>query len=265
MKNKFIQTLSALILPISFIVILTILNAFPMPLLSIYGFGAILVTGIAIFITYLTLKKDKKSFKDIGLHLERKTPKRFIIGFSTGLFVTTIMLAIVINFSNIELINNTNSNTPFVLLWLLIFFPLAFMEELIFRGYAFIQINKRIGLWPAQIVLALLFAYYHDFTGVTFFNQLLGPGIWALIFGIAAIWSKGLAFPTGLHMAINVVLALVGEKDDKFSIWTMEYAAEVSPILKAQAGNVGLIMQLCILAIAIILTELYRIKSLKTN
>lgn len=265
MKNKFIQTLSALILPISFIIILIILNAFPMPVLSIYGFGAIFVTSIAILITYLFLKKDKKSFKDIGLRLEMKTPKRFILGFFIGIFITSIMLTFVISFSNIELTHNTNSNTPLALLWLLIFLPLAFMEELIFRGYAFVQINKKIGLWPAQIVLALLFAYYHDFTGLTFFNQLLGPGIWALIFGITAVWSKGLAFPTGLHMAINVVLALVGEKDDKFSIWTMEYATEVTPVLKEQAENIGLIMQICILVIAIILTEFYRRNSLKTN
>lgn len=123
-----------------------------------------------------------------------------------------LMLFIVLNFTGLELIYNTNSNVASTLFWMLAFFPLAFREEIIFRGYAFIKINKNIGLWPAQILTAILFAWYHDFTGATFFNQLLGPGVWASIYGIAAVWLKGLAFPTGLHMALNVVLASVGQK-----------------------------------------------------
>jgi hypothetical protein len=112
--------------------------------------------------------------------------------------------------------------------------------------------------------MAILFAWYHDFTGVTLLNQLLGPGTWALIYGVSAVWSKGLAFPTGLHMAINVVLALVGQKDSRHAIWNLEYTTEITPVLRAQTEHIGLIMQLCILLIGIILTEYFRRKKPKT-
>ncbi len=263
MKTKFIQAFAALILPISFIGILFILNTIQIIPLSKYGLGGLMLTCIALLITFIALKKDKKTFKDIGFLLERKTPIRFTIGFLVGLFITVLMLLIVIRFSCIELSYNVDSNIPSVLFWLLAFFPLAFMEEIIFRGYAFIKINKSIGLWPAQILLAILFAWYHDFTGLAFFDQLLGPGIWALIYGIAAVWSKGLAFPTGLHMAINVVLALAGQKDSRHAIWNLEYSTEITPILKAQTEKIGMIMQISILVIAIILTEYYRRNKLK--
>ncbi|MBL4905531.1 MAG: CPBP family intramembrane metalloprotease [Flavobacteriaceae bacterium] len=233
--------------------------------ISKYGLGGIIMTCIAILITFIAIKKDKKTFKDIGFQLERKTPVRFTIGFFVGILITIIMLIIIICFSNIELIYNVNSNIPSVLFWLLAFFPLAFMEEIIFRGYAFTKINKALGLWPAQILLALLFAWYHDFTGLTFYNQLLGPGIWALIYGIAVVWSKGLAFPTGLHMAINVVLALVGQKDDRHALWNLEYANEITPALRAQTENIGLLMQISILMFAIVLTEHYRRNKLKPS
>lgn len=260
MKTKFIQVLAALILPIVFILILMSLNALPLNSMAMgtYNLGSILMTGIALLMTYLAIRKDKKTFKDIGLQYERKTPIRFIIGFIIGLLITIIILAVVICFSSVELIYNPESNMPMVLFWLLVFLPLAFMEEIIFRGYAFMKINKSIGLWPAQLLTALLFAWYHDFTGATFLNQLMGPGIWALIYGIAAVWSKGLALPTGLHMAINVVLALVGQKDERHAIWNLDYAIDVTPILQQQADNIGLITQICILVSGIALTELYR-------
>ncbi len=258
MKTKFIQILSALILPTSFIVILIGLNAIPLVSVSKYGLGGILITGVALLLTYVAVKRDKTSFRKIGFYLERKTPVRFVIGFFIGLVVTVFMLAISISFSSLEMSYNFESNIPSVLFWLLAFFPLAYMEEIIFRGYAFTKINDKFGVWPAQILLAILFAWYHDFTGTTFFNQLLGPGIWAFIYGITAVWTKGIAFPTGLHMAINVVLALVGQKDERHALWNLEFPVDATQDLKTQTENIGLVMQLSILIIGLILTEYYR-------
>jgi membrane protease YdiL (CAAX protease family) len=265
MKTTFIRALSALILPLSFIGILFILNTMSALTLNKYELGGILVTIIALFITYLALKKDKKTFKEIGFQWERKTPLRFSVGFLIGMCITIFMLVIVVLFSSVQLTYNTNSNIVSVLFWLLAFFPLAYMEEIIFRGYAFIKIQKALGLWPAQILLALLFSWYHDFTGLTFFAQLMGPGVWALIYGIAAVWSKGLAFPTGLHMAINVVLAIVGQKDARHAIWNLEYPVEITPVLSEQTENIGIMLQACILILGIILTEYYRRSTLSVQ
>lgn len=258
MKTKFVEILAALFLPMSFMGVLFVLNAFPIPPLDKYGLGGVLVLFIALLITYFALKNDKKNFGDIGIQWEKKTLIRFVLGFFIGILMTVMMLCVVITFSSVHLVYNKDSNALLIMCWLLAFFPLAFMEELIFRGYTFIKINKSIGLWPAQILLALLFSWYHDFTGVTFFNQLLGPGVWALIFGITAVWSKGLAFPTGLHMAINVVLALVGEKDGRHALWNMEYVTEITLVLSKQTETIGLVLQGCILIIAVLLTEYYR-------
>lgn len=263
MKTNFILLVRALLLPFSFIILLIILNSLPLIPISTYGLGSIVMTLAALLLTYIALKKDKKRFKDIGLTFERKTPIRFTVGFLLGILITTLMFAIIISTTNVELKYNTTSKILSVLFWLLAFFPLAFMEELIFRGYSFTKITNKFGIWPAQIILALFFTWYHDFTGATFMSQLLGPGIWALIYGISTIWSKGLAFPTGLHMAINVVIALVGQKDERHSIWSLEYATEVTSDLREQTEYVGLIMQFCILGIGIILTEYYRRNQIK--
>lgn len=258
MNSKFMQISSALAIPISFIIVIYFLNVIPIPTMSKYGLGGILLALIALFITYIALKKDKKQFSDMGLNFESKTPIRFTIGFLIGATITVLIIFIILNLSDLVLIDNPNNKTLNMLLWLLGFLPLAFMEEVIFRGYGFLKIKKNLGIWPAQILMALFFAWYHDFTGMSFFNQLLGPGVWALIYGIAAIWSKGLAFPTGLHMAINVVLALVGQKDEKQAIWNLEYLNEPNTSAISQTESTGMLIQLCILVIAIILTEYYR-------
>lgn len=257
MKNKFIHISTALILPIAFIIALIFMNIIPLPSIDKYGFGSLIALAISIFITYLWLKKSKQSFKEAGITWERKTLKKFLIGFIIGIGITILLLAITFYFSELKLVYNKESNISWILLWLLAFLPLAFMEEIIFRGPAFIKINNKVGIWPAQILFALLFTWYHDFTGLTFLDQLLGPGIWALIYGIAAISTKGLAFPTGLHMAINVVLAIVGQKDDRHAVWNIELAKELTE-MQYQPDTIGLILQISILIIGIILTEYYR-------
>ena len=98
MKTKFIQILSALMLPISFVLILIGLNIIPVFSISKYGLGGILITGVALLLTYVAIKRDKTTFKKVGFYLERKTPVRFFVGFFIGLVITVFMLAISINF-----------------------------------------------------------------------------------------------------------------------------------------------------------------------
>lgn len=260
MKNKFIQAITALILPISFIGCFIILNILPLTSIDIYGLGSLTGLIIALLISHIYLKKTKKTYRDIDFVWERKTPKRFFIGFLIGIGITIAMLMIAFYFSELKLVYNKKSNIGWVLLSLLAFFPLAFMEEIIFRGQAFIKMNKEIGIWPAQILFAILFAWYHDFTGHTFLNQLMGPGVWAFIYGITAIWTKGLAFPTGLHMAANVILALIGQKDIRHAIWNIELKETYH-----QSESTGLFLQLFILIPGIILTEYYRRNRLNSN
>ena len=88
-------------------------------------------------------------------------------------------------------------------------------------------------------------------------NQLMGPGIWAIIFGWAAVRSDGIAFPTGIHIAANVLQAVLGMKEDMYAIWNIEYTKEITPAMKSQTETIGIIIQILLLATGIILTEVY--------
>ncbi|WP_111685429.1 CPBP family intramembrane glutamic endopeptidase [Winogradskyella tangerina] len=265
MKTKFIKLSSALLLPISFILILILLSVLPFSSVSKYGFGGVLITVIALIVSFFALRIDGKSLKEGGFSMNARTPLKFAYGFLIGSVIALVMIGIILNFSSLGISLNEDLDLSSLPLWFAGIFILAFMEEVIFRGYAFAKIYKNYGIWPAQILLALLFAWYHDFSGASFFVQLLGPGVWAFVFGLAAIYSKGIALPTGLHMALNVVLALVGLKENREGVWNLEYAIEPTSEMIQQTETIGMLLQVLILVIALLLTEKLRRKKQKHN
>lgn len=259
MSQKSKSILLAVALPVAFIASILLLNMFPFPELfnfKQYVMGAI-GTLIAVWLSYVFLKKDNTSFSEIGLIWELKTPKRFFIGFLIGTTIAIVMITSIILLSDLKVVWKEGANVPMALFWIGAFFPLAFMEEIIFRGYSFIKLNKIVGLRLTQVIMAILFAYWHDASGATFTGQLMGPGIWALIFGIAAVWSDGLALPTGLHMAANVVQAVLGMKEDKYTIWVIDYQQEMTESMQAHTTMIGFMVQIALLILGVFMTEWY--------
>jgi membrane protease YdiL (CAAX protease family) len=67
-------------------------------------------------------------------------------------------------------------------------------------------------LWMAQMIVAMAFIFYHVALGWPWANAILGTGAGSLLFGMAAIASRGLAVPIGLHAAWNFVDWAMGGK-----------------------------------------------------
>jgi membrane protease YdiL (CAAX protease family) len=84
------------------------------------------------------------------------------------------------------------------------FLVLASREELAFRGYPLRRLKTALGLTGAQVVVALAFALEHKLAGATWAEAIFGAGVGSVLFGMAAIASRGLAVPIGLHAAWNV-------------------------------------------------------------
>jgi membrane protease YdiL (CAAX protease family) len=130
------------------------------------------------------------------------------------------------------------------------------MEELAFRAYPFITLNKTTGLRVTQIIVAIMFALYHFAGGQSLSSSFFGPGIWAFIFGLAAIISGGISLPTGLHFAANFVLIVFGQKKDFESIWTLQYQSNVNPE-NLNTETVGNTIQLILFILTIVMMEWY--------
>lgn len=213
---------------------------------------------LGVILTVLVfLKFEKKKWKDYGLNWERKSLPRFGIGLLAGVLLAFGMMYSQIWFSNLELtLNQEVSLLPF-LFWSLAFVPLAFMEEVAFRSYPLLNLNKAFGFRSTQIILAILFAVYHMLMMWSPQASLLGPGIWALAYALSAAWSGGIAVPTGLHFGLNFVQSVIGGQRGIEPIWTLSYPSNVSDSSIAANEQFGIGLHIVLLFACIVATEFY--------
>ena len=130
---------------------------------------------IAAFLTsYLFLKFDKKTFADIGLIIEKTTLQNFFMGLLIGIALMGTLSLGVIYFSNFSIEINKNSTFFNFFLCTLPLIPLAFMEEMGFRGYPLVLLKNTIGMRQSVSITAIVFGFYHIVNGWTFQTAFLG-------------------------------------------------------------------------------------------
>lgn len=130
-----------------------------------------------------------------------------------------------------------------VLLVALGILALATMEEIGFRGYPLRLLSASIGFWPAQALVAAAFALAHLLYGWHWLAVVIGVFPSALLFGIAAARSGGLALPIGLHAGLNVARVAAGEREPAI-LYTLSVSESVQQRLLAIAPALGVLMML---------------------
>ena len=179
-------------------------------------------TCAAVFTTFIFVKFDNTNFADIGLKLEKQSLVRFFLGVLAGILLMGILSLSVITFSHFKIEPNSNSNFLNFLFYTLPLIPLAFMEEIAFRGYPLRKLKEQKGVRYAIIITSVLFGMYHIANGWTIQNSVLGAGVWGIIYGIAAVYSNGIAMPTGVHYAANLTTAAFGITPGPSNIWILK-------------------------------------------
>lgn len=147
-------------------------------------------------------KGEKVSLRQLGLIPGKATLGKLVTGFIIGLLIAGLHLALVLIFGHISLIRATPSFYAVVLSFLL-YLVLATREEIAFRGFALRSLSYKIGPWKAQLIIAFIFALEHMAGGFTWQQAFFGSGAGAVLFGLAALRTKGIALPVGLHAAWN--------------------------------------------------------------
>jgi membrane protease YdiL (CAAX protease family) len=163
--------------------------------------GAVTVPPTFAF-TALFIRWDQKRLRDYGFEFTRGSWGRFAGGLVLGSVLIATQTALMLAGGGIRWVPASPklAMLPLVAGYLL----LATREELAFRGFPLRRLASAIRPWPAQIIVALLFIVEHRLGGSSWANAVIGSGMGALVFGMAALATKGLAFPIGLHAAWNV-------------------------------------------------------------
>lgn len=161
---------------------------------------------VAVIITYsLTLlftKWEKLRLKDVGVAANKATWKKIAIGFAIGLLMALLQPTLMLLLGHYS-ITITSVPLSTVVFYLTLYILVAIREELAFRGYPLFSLNHTFGLWPAQFIIFIIFSIEHVAGGMTWPQAFIGPGTGALLFGLAALRTKGIAVPIGIHTAWN--------------------------------------------------------------
>ncbi len=221
----------------------------------VYGIGGTLGAFLA---TWIMLKIEKRSFAYYGLIWQKRTLFNFFKGLIAGTLIFLSIIAFLLSFTDLQLLKNPLPWNVASYYWYLFFIPLALMEEIAFRAYPFLQLKKAFGIRATQYITAIVFALYHILNGWDYQVAFLGPGTWAFVFGLAAVWSKGIAVPTGIHVALNVIQQVIGIKvGETEPMWILQHKEGASAQSIAHTEWMGIISQILILIVSLILTEYY--------
>jgi len=163
----------------------------------------IITIAITYGVTILFSKWEKLSLKKAGVVANQTTPKKLAIGFGVGLLMTLLQPVIVLLLGHYKPSFNPSISASSVFFYFTLYFLVAIREELAFRGYPLFSLNYSFGCGPSQLIIFVIFSLEHIAGGMTWIQAFLGAGTGALLFGLAAIKTKGIALPIGLHAAWN--------------------------------------------------------------
>ena len=114
-----------------------------------------------------------------------------------------------------------------------------------------------MGIRLSIIITSILFALYHIANGWTVASSFYGPGVWGLVFGLAAIYSKGIAMPTGIHYAANLTTSAFGAANNTVSFWILQVKPGSTTSQNGGIDWAAILPALALLVFAIICMELY--------
>ena len=198
-----------------------------------------------LLLTWIFARLFRQPLTSLGIAPDRKSWVRILAGFAFGLLIVAIYFAIVAPITGARWAWNDELPIAIIAMALALNLLGAAAEEVAFRGYPLRTLFKAYGLWPAQILVAIPFVLYHIFiAGWPVPNAVVGTGIGSLLFGMAAIATRGLAVPIGVHAAWNFGMWAMGTREPPapFQItridWSRAATVNVIAYLVAAAGGI---------------------------
>ncbi|GAA0854495.1 CPBP family intramembrane glutamic endopeptidase [Aliiglaciecola litoralis] len=167
----------------------------------------LLSAALILFVTYLCVRLRKETMGSVGLDIDSNWMQQFGLGLGAGLIMVFGLAATVWLGGGVNFEYNFKLDVSFLLLSFYLFAIGAFFEELLHRGFLFQRLIGGIGFWPAQLMIASLFAVGHlSNPGMEGVSQIIGAVnlfVSSLVFGLAYYKTRSLALPIGLHLGWN--------------------------------------------------------------
>lgn len=206
--------------------------------LQIFGIGLYWLTGskvitatmatfaaacLANAITVRIYERGKLSA--LGLGWAKTSSREFLLGLASGAGAAAFVLLLPIStgaafFARVPASEHIWASAAF-LLFVLLF--AAFGEEMLFHGYAFQLLIRRLGAFATILPAAVLFGLAHMGNENSSWRGIGNTMLFGVLFGYAYLRTGALWLPIGLHFGWNVVLPLFGANLSGFTMGVTGY------------------------------------------
>jgi membrane protease YdiL (CAAX protease family) len=159
--------------------------------------------ALVVALTLLFLWWDRRPPEVLGLDPRPRRLAELALGFLGGALLIAGVAAVMYFVLPFPWHRNAAFQPGAALLSLLILLVASGIEELLFRGYALERMMSAIGLWPAQILMALVFALYHMLHGWSWDTAIIGTTLGSILFGLVFARWRSVPAAVGVHAAGN--------------------------------------------------------------
>lgn len=168
----------------------------------------------AVLVTYLYLRRDKRSFSDIGSWFYAGWYRKLIRGSILGIVAMVLIFAVLL-ISGLAAVRGLNESDPVKIIMklgtgILLYLPVvAYSEELLTRGYIYHYLKTRFTIAGSVLITSMIFALMHIFnpnaTPLALFNIFLaGVVLNLLVLRSGKIWPA-----VGFHFGWNYTMGIV--------------------------------------------------------
>ena len=160
-----------------------------------------------LLVTWACTRLRREPLSSVGFRLDRQWWKESAIGTLLGVTLMLVIVGFIWMVGGVRLQLDPARSASALFYGFYVFAFVALFEETLFRGFLFQRLVDGIGVWCAQILVALLFAIGHwgnpGMNGVTEVVATLDLGLGAVMLGLAWLRTRSLALPIGLHLGWN--------------------------------------------------------------
>lgn len=173
-----------------------------------------LVSGAAtLALTAVFARWEGMTMQGVGVGWSSATLPRLIAGVAVGMAMVALQTLLVGTLAHVRWVRSPGPVAAPIAVAALAFLLVAVREEPAFHGYPLRGLDRAFGAWRAQLIVALVFALEHYAGGMRLLQSLWGPGVGSLVFGLAALTTRGLSLPVGMHAGWDFTQWLLGYRD----------------------------------------------------
>jgi len=161
----------------------------------------------ALLATWACTRLRKEPLSSVGFVFDRRWMKEIAVGSVLGACAMLAAVGMIYAIGGVRFELDPARSFSALGYGLYVVLFAAMLEEVLFRGFLFQRLLDGIGVWGAQIALALLFAVAHwsnpGMEGATKLWASIDIGLGAVLLGLAYLRTRSLALPIGLHLGWN--------------------------------------------------------------